>query len=122
MKDIEEYAGLYGITEDGQIYSYTSNKYLTPIKRTEYLAVKLCKSGKPKWHYIHRLVASAFCSNPDGKQTVNHIDGDHHNNHHSNLEWLTMSENNKAAWDNGQKVMTDRMLQTMQSNLALGRA
>lgn len=122
MKDIEQYTGLYGITDDGQVYSYASNKYLTPIKRTEYLAVKLCKSGKPKWHYIHRLVASAFYENPDNKQTVNHIDGNHHNNQCSNLEWLTMSENNKAAWDNGQKVMTDRMFKAMQENLALGRA
>mgnify|MGYP003628506073 FL=1 len=121
MKDIEEYKGIYAITDDGRVYSYASNKFLSPIKRTEYLAVKLCKKGKPKWHYIHRLVASALCENPNRKQTVNHIDGDHHNNRCDNLEWMTMGENNQAAWDNCQKIMTGRMIETMQENLALGR-
>ena len=43
--------------------------------------------------YIHRLVARFFCINPDGKNCVNHKDGVKSNNHYSNLEWVTSSEN-----------------------------
>lgn len=41
----------------------------------------------------HRLVAELFIPNPKGNQQVNHIDADKENNHISNLEWVTNSEN-----------------------------
>lgn len=121
MKQIAGYEGKYSVTEDGKVYSHLTDKFLTPIRRTEYLAVKLCYEGALKWFYVHRLVAEAFCENPHNKQTVNHIDGDHHNNHADNLEWMTMSENNKHAWDNGQNVITERMYASMIENLVANR-
>lgn len=45
--------------------------------------------------YVHRIVAEAFIPNPEGKRTVNHIDGDKWNNHVDNLEWATYEENQK---------------------------
>ena len=47
--------------------------------------------------YIHRMVATAFVHNddPDTKTCVDHLDGNKHNNHYSNLEWVTRSENHK---------------------------
>lgn len=50
---------------------------------------------------IHRLVALLFIDNPYNKPHVNHIDGTRCNNHVSNLEWCTASENMQHAWDNG---------------------
>lgn len=51
--------------------------------------------------YIHRLVASAFLPNPEGKATINHKDGNKSNNHIDNLEWATYSENVQHAVQNG---------------------
>lgn len=68
---------------------------------TGYYKVDLKVNYINKIMTIHRLVAIAFIPNPDNKPTVNHIDGNKINNHITNLEWATFSENNKHALDNG---------------------
>ena len=63
------------------------------ISNNGYAQVFLYKNCKLKGWLVHRLVAIVFVNNPNNKPEVNHIDGDRLNNHHSNLEWCTRSEN-----------------------------
>ena len=70
-----------------------------------YLCVDLCNK-KTKRHSIHRLVAFAFCSNPNKYNHVNHIDGNKSNNNSENLEWVTCSQNHKHAFKIGLRVPT----------------
>ena len=94
MIDIKDYEGLYAITRDGNIWSYRSNKFLKPkLTRQGYHQVVLCKDGKSKTHYIHRLVADAFIPNPNNLPEVNHKDECKTNNCVDNLEWMSRIDN-----------------------------
>ena len=90
MKDIKGYEGLYAVTEDGQIWSYRSKKFLKPNKNTSgYLYVILYKDENKKHYFIHRVVAENFIPNPENLLQVNHIDENKTNNAIENLEWCT---------------------------------
>jgi len=58
-----------------------------------YRGLVFTTQGQTVYEYIHRLVAIAFIDNPDNKTLVDHIDGNKHNNHVSNLRWANRSEN-----------------------------
>jgi len=71
------------------------------IDRKGYHRAGLNKDSKRKYEGIHRLVAKLFIENPENKPEVNHMDGDKSNNHYTNLEWVTRSENMKHAVETG---------------------
>jgi len=84
------YKNDYIVYENGSVYS---------LKRKVFLKEHLNKNGyiqvmiKSKREYLHRVVAISFYG--DSNLTVDHIDGNKHNNELSNLEFVTQSENNK---------------------------
>lgn len=94
MKDIKNYEGLYAVTSCGRIWSYISNKFLKPRANTSgYLQVILCKDGKKRQFATHRLVAAAYIPNPNGFDTVDHINGNKKDNYVRNLQWLPLYGN-----------------------------
>lgn len=58
-----------------------------------YYILKLYKNGRWKYNLVHRLVATAFISNPDNAAYVNHKDEDPSNNKADNLEWCSFIYN-----------------------------
>lgn len=104
VKGREEY---YLISNTGKVKSLV-NRYKT---RGEF-ELKQCINNKGyyyvdlavpelKKYAIHRLVAEAFCSKPEGCNIVNHLDNNPANNHYTNLEWTTYSGNLQHAQKQG---------------------
>jgi len=101
-KYIDNWGSKYIIYSDGRVYSTRYNKFLKgDINRGGYHTVTLYYKGNRKTKKIHRLVAEAFIPKVEGKDYVNHIDGDKDNNDVSNLEWCTVYENNLHARKTG---------------------
>jgi hypothetical protein len=73
----------------------------TTLNDRGYVIVRLKINGKTTTKKLHRLIAETWLPNPENKPQVNHKDGDKTNNHLSNLEWMTGSENVVHAYDNG---------------------
>lgn len=102
-KDIEGYEGCYQISSLGRVKSLPRGKgsrshphILAPrYDGKGYTRVQLFKHNKGTDKKVHRLVAYAFLGEPpEGRTTINHIDGKHDNNRVSNLEWTSQLENN----------------------------
>lgn len=98
------YEGLYEVSSTGIIRNAKTKKYIVQSTINGYFRVNLWKENKYKTRRVHRLVAEAFIPNPKNKRTVNHKDGNKQNNCVENLEWMTHSENNKHAYNNGMKT------------------
>lgn len=104
-KDIENYEGLYQVSNLGRIKSfprrYSRNKAPIIMKQRidhkGYLQLSLCKNGKEQNKKVHRLVAQGFIPNPNNLPQINHIDGVKTNNNVSNLEWCDNSYNQLHA-------------------------
>lgn len=95
MKDIKNYEGLYAITSCGRVWSYRSNKFLTPVSNGRgYLKITLSKDGQKKQHYIHRLVGEAYIANPNNLPQINHKNEIKTKNYINNLEWCDNQYNN----------------------------
>jgi hypothetical protein len=92
----------YLVDSNGNVYSEYSEMYLKPFENPSgYLLVDLHHKGKSYYRQVHRLVAHAFIPNPEGLPTVNHKNGDKHDNHYWNLEWMTIKDNVRHAWSTG---------------------
>lgn len=83
----------YQAVDDGRIFSFKSNKFLTPVIKNGYFQVRLSKNGKVKNVNVHRIVYEAFYGYV-GKKQINHINGIRTDNRLINLEAVTHKQNN----------------------------
>lgn len=85
----------YLIRDDGTVWSEKRNRILKgTVERNEYHTVYLSHNGQQYNLMIHRLVAEAFCENPNNYTIVHHKDNNSLNNKADNLEWVSIKENN----------------------------
>ena len=84
--------GRYIVDADGLVFSTHKRKRLRGSTNSKgYLQL-------PNKELYHRVVAQAWVKGrTDARKDINHIDGNKLNNHPSNLEWCTASENNAHA-------------------------
>lgn len=88
----------YAVSNYGNIVNVKSQRVLKQcVNSSGYKKVVLNKENE----YVHRLVATAFISNPDCLPEVNHKDGNKWNNRVDNLEWVSKSDNAKHAFAEG---------------------
>ena len=71
-----------------------------------YMLVSLCKNGKVKQFYAHRLLALHFIPNPENKPEVDHINGIRDDNRLENLRWVTHKENMNGFKSNPAAIIT----------------
>ena len=92
------------VYKDGRIGNFKERILKTQITKKGYERVSLSSPSKEKYkssYQVHRLVAEAFVPNPENKPQVNHKDGNKLNNHYSNLEWVTNTENHEHKLEKG---------------------
>lgn len=109
VKNVLGYEGLYLIDSLGNVVSCPKqqgsrfvNEYKiigTKINRHGYKEVALSKDGKTKTVLLHRLIAIHFIENPNNFPCVNHKNGIKGDNRIENLEWCTVSQNTKHAYE-----------------------
>jgi len=120
-KDIKEYEGMYQCSNLGNIK--TLDRYIKeksgklqfkkgiPIKqrlnKNGYLQFGLNKNATRKMVYTHIIIANTFLENLSNFEVVNHKDGNKLNNKIDNLEFCTYSLNNKHAYTELNRNISD---------------
>lgn len=134
-KILPEFNGRYSVSNYGNIKSndyviyhngltekhhtqLIKGKLLKKVKSKDYYRIRLIKPGGKRENFlVHRLVANMFVANPYMKPYVNHIDGNKYNNHYTNLEWVTASENNIHAYKNGLIKISEKRKTASRKNI-----
>jgi hypothetical protein len=116
VKDFSKYI----ICSNGNLINTAIGITMKPHYKKEYLHVQLNQDNRRKYKSVHRIVAEAFIPNPENKRCVHHKDHNTQNNHVSNLEWVTDSENLKYCYDAGRRPNQKEILRENARKLSKG--
>lgn len=89
----------YYVTKDGKFLNKNNKILKTQISNSGYVCINI----KNKGYFLHRALCCEYVKQIDGKNYVNHKDGNKLNNSIDNLEWVTKGENLKHAYNKGLK-------------------
>lgn len=90
----------YEVSDDGRIRNAKTGREIKQFLGPDgYMRTQI--AGKSR--LVHRVIAKTYIPEVDGKEFVNHKDGNKQNNRVSNLEWVTRSENLQHAYAIGLK-------------------
>lgn len=134
-RDVVGYEGLYRISNLGRVLSldrivkhsggrtrYVRQRLLRHgMFSAGYPKAELAKEGSVDTISIHVLVAKAFIPNPNGYDTVHHIDENKLNYSVDNLEWVTRAKNVQDWFDRRRVVVSTDTIDRIASQLADGK-
>jgi hypothetical protein len=90
------------ISRKGNPYKiFRPAKVMCQATEKGYKKVTITYNGKKYRRSIHQLMGQAFLPNPENKPTINHDNTIKDCNEIENLEWNTVAENVRHAWENG---------------------
>ena len=93
---------MYMVSREGVVKSLFTGKVLKQsVSKRGYFVVNIRVNGKRRPYGVHQLVADAFVTQVEGKNDVNHKDGNKLNNNDWNLEMCNDDENKDHAWKSG---------------------
>jgi hypothetical protein len=108
MSEIEEFRKIggydnYEVSNCGNVRNVKTGRVLKPGEDGDnYLMVCLSRNGKTQTLKIHKLVATAFLGDSEGRD-VDHKDRNNQNNALDNLRYVSTSENCKNISGHGHK-------------------
>lgn len=107
----------YGASSEGNIYRLSTKKFMSKIKAYDgYLDVRVCHNNIPKSVKYHVVVADAWLPYEEGKDFINHINGDKSDSKVSNLERCTGAENQRHAIKTGLKSKAEDLYNSLLTN------
>ncbi len=103
VEPIQELNNMYGISNMGNFINLKTNTLVKPkLNKDGYKIIITQQNYKKQYFLLHRMIALYFVEGySDECNVVNHIDGNKLNNNIENLEWCSVSYNNKHFWNLG---------------------